>query len=380
MIGTSTTRLLLATATAMALGVGEPPKELASLEAWFARFDEADYRVDRDADRKIVYVTALDPTSHDRMRAMIERQVDHLSSTLFDPQADQPALLVAVPTPRDADAFFGARQEVGGIYQPPSRRLVARNIGYSLRHELVHAVHHGHMKALGQAHPLWIQEGLSALYEHHDLDEEGVRFLPNQRDNIVHRAARSRSLVPWRTLATMSEDRFMTRRRQLLHYAQVRSMFTWLADLDELERWYEHYTRDFEDDPTGLLAFEEVLGAPVEDLERRWRRWILGRGTVDDTVRPGDASLGVLVGARLTNDGVKITDMIEGSAATEAGLRVDDVIVGIDEEEIRSMDDLMLFMGRCRTGQVVSVRLRRDVVYLAIDVTLRSHGRPERRR
>ncbi|NIM60902.1 MAG: hypothetical protein GTO30_04390, partial [Acidobacteria bacterium] len=52
----------------------------------------------------------------------------------------------------------------GGIYEHERRRLIARDIGASLRHELTHAYHYADMDRLGQRHPLWVQEGIATLY------------------------------------------------------------------------------------------------------------------------------------------------------------------------------------------------------------------------
>ena len=94
-----------------------------ALEGWRAVYGNDHYRYETDESRRIAYATALDARSHLQMRRMLERERDHLTATLFDQPASS-FLLIAVPTPQDAERLFGA-DHIGGIYEHRRRQLVS---------------------------------------------------------------------------------------------------------------------------------------------------------------------------------------------------------------------------------------------------------------
>ncbi|MHC4989562.1 MAG: TPR end-of-group domain-containing protein [Planctomycetota bacterium] len=340
------------------------------LAQWRRSFKSEAYRYEKDDTRRLAYATALDQVSHEEMRAMIEAEADHLAETLFESMPDY-HVIIAIPTPRDADRLF-QNPEIGGIYQHAQRRLIARDIGNALRHEFFHLMHYGHMERLAQAHRLWVQEGMASLYENYELSEDGdIRFLPNFRHNIVFRRARTGLLVRWDKLFDMTSDQFMQRADHL--YPQVRSMFEFIADRGKLEPWYEAYVEHFAEDPGGAVALESVFGQPVETIEREWRKWVLGRGQLDVSITYGDAALGVIADARSSNDGVVVEEVLPGSAAHRGRIRRRDVIVAIDGQATRSMSELQEIIASKEVGDRVEVRIRRRGTYLDVPVVLRPH-------
>ncbi len=346
----------------------------AAQERWRAAYGDRAYRYERDETRHLTYATALDEVSHKEMRRMLERQADQAIASLF---GEPPAydVLIAVPTPEHARQLLSGGQagvsgdQIGGIYEHGRRRLVARETGVSLRHEFIHALHYGHMERLGQQHPLWIQEGLASLYEDYELEEDGaIRFLPNRRDNIMKQRIRSGLAMKWRDLFALPTTRFMSQAGAL--YPQVRSMFEFLAAEQKLERWYRVYIDQFDGDPTGAKAFELVFDQPIEDVERAWRTWVRSRPLVDMEIDYGDASLGIETELRGSNDGVLITRVIPGSAASRARLRRGDVIVAVEDRPTRSFDELRSVLAGKAVGDRVRVRFRRGGDYDTTIVTL----------
>ena len=339
-----------------------------ALDLWKATYGTEHYRYERDEQRRIAYATALDAVSHREMRQMLQREADHLQSTLFDVEP-RSYLLIAVPTPSDGDRIFNA-DNIGGIYEHARRRLIARDIGGALRHEFVHALHYVHMDQLRQRHPLWIQEGLASLYEDYTLHDDGtIQFLPNERHNIVKNRARAGRLMKWKNLFVITDDRFMARAGHL--YPQVRSIFEFVADQGKLTPWYEYLVANFREDATGGKAFELCFDMPLDEIERAWRRWLTTRPKIDTTIGPGDASLGIQSRPNGSNDGVVIESMLPGSAARRSQLRVGDVIVSIDGEPTRTLAELQAIIGSKRVGDRVRVRARRAGDYLTVVVTLR---------
>lgn len=337
------------------------------LESARAYFGEEDYRYETDEAHRIHFVTALDERSHREMRTMLRRQADYQIEHLFGAPPDY-FILLAIPSPEDAAEMF-SEQHVGGIYEHPRRRLVARGTGYLLRHEFTHVLHFGHMERLDQDHPLWIEEGLASLFEDYTLESDGsIRFTPNSRHNIAKRAAGAGVLTRWRELFAADDQRFMAEASR--HYPQVRSIFRFLAERGHLDAWYRAYVEGYENDPTGAKAFETVFGRPLEDVERAWRLWLAEQPLVDDTAHVGDGSLGIQTGMYSANDGVVVRRFLPGSGARQAGMRVGDVIVGIDGRDVRSFEELSRALGGKAAGEVVRVRFRRGGEYLILPVRL----------
>jgi hypothetical protein len=269
-----------------------------AIERWKRTYDRERYRFEVDQPRRLAFATALDATAHAEMCRMLRDELDHLVATLFEAPPDY-FVLIAVPTPEDAHVLFGGDEQVGGRYEHHEHRVIARNIGTSLRHEFVHALHYGHMERLGltKAHPIWIQEGLAALYENYRIDEDGAFiFLANDRDVIVRQRLRVGNLI-WSELFSMPAERFM---RQAGHtYPEARSIFTFLADQNLLTPWYRAYVKSFERDPTGAVAFEEVFARPLAEVETEWRDWIRTR---ERRHRRGQRRLDALAGGTAGGD------------------------------------------------------------------------------
>ena len=338
-----------------------------ALHRWRNTYGQEQYRYETDQARGIAYATALDPTSHREMRQMLELEADHLRQTLLG-TSPRPFFLIAVPTPQDADRLF-RHDHIGGLYDHSKRELVARDIGGSLRHEFVHALHYAHMDALDQQHPLWVQEGLASLYEDYVFDEDGsIVFVANERHNFAKGLASVGWLTRWSDLFEMSDDRFMA--KAIHHYPQVRSIFEFLADKGKLTCWYQALIEHFDDDPTGAKAFTECFGMSVVEVESAWRRWLAARPGIDTSIDAGDAALGIESRPNARNDGVLITRLLPRSAAARAQLSPGDVIVAVDAKPTRSLPELQAIIAAKRVGDTVRIRARRDGNYFAVVVSL----------
>jgi hypothetical protein len=343
----------------------------SALEQWRDKYGTESYRYETDKKHRLVFATALDEYSHREMCEMLQTQADQMIATLFGkPQSYD--VLIAVPTLRDGDRIFKGDDSVGGMYEHRLRRLVARDIGGSLRHEFFHALHYGHMERLGQSHALWIQEGLASLYEDYEISLSGqtITFLPNDRQFIVKNRARAGVLVQWSDLFEMSADQFMDKAPEL--YPQVRSIFEFVADKGNLNAWYEAYVDNFREDATGQRAFEIVFTAPIDQVERDWRQWVIGQPKVDLVIDADDAALGIRTAEKGANDGVLVTDVLPRSAASIGGLRRRDIVVSIDGRPTRSTSELRRIVASHKVGDVVDVKVRRGDEYFTATLTLRS--------
>lgn len=347
-----------------------------NFERWREQFGDERYRYQSDSELNLHFATALDQRMHDRMIAMLRKQAKQQIATLFAGPPKE-SVFIAIPTPADSRVFFRdlARRDkvfdnpnVAGIYEHRARRLVSSDVGASMRHEFTHAMHYGDMERLGQAHPLWMQEGLASLYEDYDIGSDGVTiaFSVNERDNVMRGLAKAGRATPWARLVAMRGEEFMKKPQDL--YPQVRSMFRFLADQGKLVEWYRAYVRGFAEDRSGAKAFETVLGAPLAEVERRWKQWVVAGEMPDRAVQPGDASLGVAIDD--AQDGARVTDVLPRTAAFKAGIRTGDVIVSVGGVSITSASELVATVARAKVGDVVEVALRRGNDYLRMKVML----------
>jgi len=330
----------------------------SGFEAWKKKYGERRYTYMVDDARRLRLALALDETSRTQMLEMLHRQGDWCVRELFGAVQNDPVLL-AIPHPLDFKDFF-TDENTAGLYEHAARRLVSRDTGASLRHEFVHLLHWGHMDRLRQAHLIWVQEGLASLFEDYEWEDDGTpRFRPNIRHNLARSAATVGNAPAWTRFFVMNGPQFMQKAE--LNYALARSIFEFLADRGKLGAWYRAYTDGFERDPTGLRAMEQAFDRPAAEVEREWRRWLAARGSVKDHTSIDPIILGIE--ASNANDGVKITRVLRRTAAANAGLRIGDVIVKVNDETVRSLEELVMAMGRRPRGEPVEIGYRRRGEY-----------------
>lgn len=68
--------------------------------------------------------------------------------------------------------------------------------------------------------------------------------------------------------------------------------------------------------------------------------------------------------------GVVIADIIPGSAADKAGLKLSDVILGVGEHAVSTLDELRLLIAQTPPGSVAKMKIVRDGKQRVVDVTL----------
>lgn len=87
--------------------------------------------------------------------------------------------------------------------------------------------------------------------------------------------------------------------------------------------------------------------------------WLGIRGVTSHEPVPPPASVGH-EGGRSMIDGVRVTTVMRGGAAAVAGLRPGDMIVAVDGELVRTMDQLEARLYLLQPGQTVDLRVDRD--------------------
>lgn len=264
----------------------------------------------------------------------------------------------------------GSISSVGGAYEHQQRRLVAQDLGATLRHEYVHVLHWRDMSRMGQEHAPWIQEGLASVVE--DFDVVGGRLVPvpSWRTNMVKRLHRVRKLPAIETIAQMDLPTF-TNRRPLARYAQSRTILMWLLEQRKLAEFYQEYCKTYSKDPTGLFALQQTLGLEMDEINKRYQSWISDLEEVAETGSDLDATLGISV-ENGTGDGVVITELTP-EARRRSGLRLGSIITGINKRATRDLHELIRVLGDYEAGDTVQVRWRRGTIHGENSVELVAH-------
>jgi serine protease Do len=148
-----------------------------------------------------------------------------------------------------------------------------------------------------------------------------------------------------------------------------------------------------------LLKIEAKGLTPVE-----WRsskevavgNWLASPGLSDSPLAVGVASVATraITGRELSppspdsgflgvtiepgKNGVKITSITPGSAASKAGLKVDDVILAVSGKTTEDPDALLSRLSRTKPGDVVTLRVRRDEEELEMKATLEKRPMDQR--
>jgi hypothetical protein len=340
-------------------------------------------RESRTIDRwKLELVSSHGPVATDDSEQELNLLIDW-STTLFFPETakpnaltDDPWIMVILPDraefARWAIATFGpgARagiSSIGGAYDHNRRRLVAQDLGATLRHELIHVQHWRDMSRLGQEHAAWIQEGLASLVEDYDIVNGTLTPAPSWRTNIVKRQLDINRLTPIQELATTQMDRFVAS-RPLAKYAQSRAVMLFLYDRGKISAFYANYTRSFDEDPTGLLALQRTLNLDQPDIETEYHDWLRALPTVAETGTDLPAILGIKI-ENGTGDGVRVSDLPPGSRE-RTGLRVGSFITHLNNRPTRDLQELIRVLADYVPGETVTLTHRRGRVYSTSEVEL----------
>lgn len=334
------------------------------------------YTYEKDAALRVQYVSAFDQRTFAEARAEIRRVSDWAMELLFtaldydtpEQSRPDPWVTILLPTPEDFVRIVQT-PNVGGYYDHDRRRLISQDVGPSFRHEFFHVLHWRDMTRRGQRHPEWIMEGLGALVEDVEFEEDGgLTPVPSWRTNIVKRLERGGRLLGWNELMTMPRKRFVTRRPNA-HYAQARAVMMFLQERGRLGSWYRAYVDSFEEDPSGVAAFEADFDRPLVEIEREYAKWVRDLPEVAERIRPGMASLGVVVTPG-RGDGPTISRIERRARGLGLGLRTRDVITAVDDRPTRTMEDLVRILSEYEVGDAVEVTVRRGTRWLTVEATL----------
>lgn len=346
-------------------------------------FNDGAYAVEIDARLRLAYLSAFDAGSLAEARREIDLLSEWAGRHVFEPgdiadAAADPWVVVVLPSPRDFQRYlaaeFGAAddplsgQGIGGNYSHDDKRLVARDLGATLRHEYFHVLHWRANMRRGHVHAPWVQEGLCSLVEDYEMTLGVLTPVPSWRTNIVKRLEQARRLPTLEQLCRMSRDRFVGS-RPLATYAHARAVFLYLYQKGRLKEWLRAYDAGFAEDATGLAAFERALAMPAAEVDRDFRVWVRALPMVPEQVRQGSASLGVEVEPG-DGDGPRIVGVNRRPGQPRIALRLGDVITAIDGRTTRDMQELVRVLGDYTPGETVEVGYRRGRLHGTAEVTL----------
>ncbi|MHC4662298.1 MAG: PDZ domain-containing protein [Planctomycetota bacterium] len=337
------------------------------LEGFTKRFDAEDYLKDFDKEHNIIYMTNLGKGTLGAMKSQLNEYADLQWKGLFRHQFSRPLAILCLAR---ADFAKLAPRGVGGFYQPANHVLVVPELSYTLIHEFTHALHNADQQRRRQTHPLWITEGLATLFETSVIKEDKIDCLLNPRLEVLRRAIKSGQAPGWDKFMEAGRGNFM--RNASLNYAYTRYIFYYLWEKGILKDWYEAYSAGYKHDKTGKRAFEYVLNKKLEEAEKEWQEWVLAKPTAPSDMSVGRAFFGV--GTEETDDGLKVINVVEGTGAEKAGLKVGDFILEFEGEKIESREVFMKSIQARRVGDKINVKVKREEEVLSLDIELT--GRP----
>lgn len=330
---------------------------------------------------RLELLSAHDETATDQAHDELLMIAEWAQSTLFTGLRgyelnDSPWIVVVLP---DRAGFLswavttfgpsvqGSISSVGGAYEHQQRRLVAQDLGATLRHEFIHVLHWRDMNRLGQAHAAWVQEGLASLIE--DYDMRGDRPVPvaSWRTNIVKRQLEVNRLPSIEKLTQIEMNAF-TAKRPLAQYAQARTLMLWLYETGKLRSFYDHYCAHFSADPSGYQSLIAATGFDEKELDTQYRRWVADLRSVPETGSDLPATLGIEI-ENGSGDGV-VVKALPGNASTRTGLRLGSVITHINDRPTRDLFELIRVLGDYRAGERVTLHHRRGKIHSTSETVL----------
>ena len=332
------------------------------------------YLFEIDPEDRLIFATNTDDQTLAALKKWVVMQANSLNEQLFENRPDQ-YISIIVPSAADYRQIV-SRRGVGGFYDHDNRRLIARRLGQVMTHEFTHAMHNADLDPLGQEHPTWLSEGLATLFESGRFVGQALVPADSFRLNALQAAAKRGRLIPLRRLFEMDQKAFTANAVVDLTYGESGSLLLYLYEQGLLRKFYEAYKSRYDVDKTGPVALEQVTGKKLADVEVEWKAWMLKRTPPPLSTGPQGAVLGVRFGD--ANDGLKVEEIPRGSPAQQAGVKVGDVVVGVDEAEVRDYNSLIPLLATYHPGDTITLKVRRGDRYMSIPLTLSRRDKIDR--
>jgi hypothetical protein len=326
------------------------------------------YLFDVDYDTKLIFAADIDAQSLAAVKKWLTMQAKSQWQQLFSHKPDQYVAIV-LPSPVDFRRIITKiinKRGVEGIYIHSLRMLIAGRLGQVMTHEFTHALHAGDLDPLGQEHPLWIVEGLASMFEAATF--EGEKLVPHDNYRLwnLRVAYRTRKLIPLEQLFTWKQAQFVQSAN--LAYGEASSVMLYLYEHDLLRKFYDTYKINYDKDPTGKLTLEQVTGQSMKEFERTWQTWMYARTPPSTDISLLGPALGMYFVQE--NDGLKVNRIIGNGPAATAGVKMGDVVVGLNDFDVRDPNSLTPLLKEFKPGDRVLFKLRRGEDYVTLPLTL----------
>lgn len=330
--------------------------------------DKYIYEIDQEA--KLLYAANTDRQTLDAVKHWLGAQAKSQWQQIFEHHPDQ-YIAVVVPTNEDYHKMVPMRG-VEGIYMHEARMLIAHSLGQVMTHEFTHALYFGDTEPLGQQHPIWMVEGMASLFEAAQFEKGLLIPRDNFRLWIIQGAAKKKQLLPLDKLLKMKQPEFMA--TGLLCYGESASVLLYLYEHGKLRDYYDAYKANFDKDPSGRDTLERITGKPLAEFERDWQKWMLAR--TPPAVTPAANGPFIGIGFEQHNDGLEIEEVVPKGPADAAHLKKGDVIVGLNEIEVRDQQTFIPMLREFKIGEIVTLKVRRDGQYLKVPLKLGRRNPP----
>lgn len=341
------------------------------------------YFSEEDAFLRLRFAVGLPHQSFSMARGELDMVSRWAVAELFDnlveaDEASVPWVSVVIPTDGDfvrwanqrhGGAARGATRQIAGTYDHDRKELVCKDLGATLRHEVFHAMHYRSQSLEGQRHASWIMEGLASLVEDFDANADGTpSFAPSWRTNLVRKAGGTRHLKTLQELAE-TPDHLFTSTSQLLHYGHARTVMLYLVAAGKLGEFYDHYVDTWDRDRTGIQALERTFDTEIDRIELSFRRWLDRLPVAPEQNYPPNTTLGIDVDGE-RGEGLAVLRLARGSPGRNAGLRPRDVLVAVNGQGTRDINELYRVIGRYIPGDIVVLSVRRGRQMLELPARL----------
>ncbi len=308
-----------------------------------------------DYGRHLVYVSAADARTFDRVVATLSEYADAQRSLLF-PLPLQWNVTVVLPTLTDYRGA-GVPAGVAGYYDLSARTLTSLSASNTLIHEFTHALEHGDEVRSGQRHAAWIQEGLATLFQRSRVQKGQIEVLPDASLAALQESVRQKTCRSLAALCAMQRPAFSA--DATVCYPHVRYVMLYLLRQGKLTEFYAAYKAGYASDPTGVKTLEAVLGKPLDQVDAEWRQWVLGQEPPWTPARPPKAHLGIRM--EQAGEGVRVAAFLRNSVAEQGGvLKVGDVILSVAGQATPTPRDLTAAIQACGPGEVAEIEIIRD--------------------
>jgi hypothetical protein len=144
---------------------------------------------------------------------------------------------------------------------------------------LVHEIVHPFMRANFPECPPWFNEGLASLYEASAEKDGHIRGLINWRFKGLEQAIKDGKTISFQRLTSMTDAEFYGGTNSASYnqyYAQARYLCYYLQENGLLKDFYDEFTANVKQDPTGYATLKRVLRADdMEKFRKQWENFIL---------------------------------------------------------------------------------------------------------